>query len=164
EARVWHSTCSQKNKGEPAAMDHCETTTYHFKDDGTIPNNTLPLVYFRQCLPEGTEAGKKLLADNNWGDTWEGGVYDYHHYHSTAHEFLGVLQGSATLQMGGEEGHILEVSKGDVLIIPAGVGHKCLQSGPAFKVMGAYPDGQTWDLRKGDPDDRPEVLENIKKV
>ncbi len=145
-------------------MDLCETQTYHFEDDGSIPNNRLPLVVYRYCITQDEPGLRQLLESHGWGDTWVNGVYDYHHYHSSAHEFLGVLNGKATLQLGGEDGKVLDVSRGDVLIIPAGVGHRCIEAGPLFSVLGAYPDGQSWDLRKGKPADRPEVIENIAKL
>lgn len=145
-------------------MTDCETRTFNFKDDGSIPNNRLPLVYFSQCMPDDASEIRQTLNSNNWGGIWVNGIYDYHHYHSTAHEFIGVLQGSATLQLGGENGATVDVKKGDVIIIPAGVGHRLVQADAKFKVIAAYPDGQKWDLRKGDPDDRPEVLENIRNV
>jgi uncharacterized protein YjlB len=44
------------------------------------------------------------------------------------------------------------------------VGHRNLGSSRDFLVVGAYPEGQSWDLRTGEPDERPEVLENISKV
>ena len=145
-------------------MDLCETQTYHFSDDGSIPNNRLPLVVYRYCINQDEAGLRQLLDANGWGDTWVNGVYDYHHYHSTAHEFLGVLNGKATLQLGGEDGKVLDVTRGDVLIIPAGVGHRCIEAGPQFSVMGAYPKGQNWDMRKGKPADRPEVMDNIARV
>jgi len=145
-------------------MAHCETQTYHFSDDGTIPNNRLPLVVLHQCLDDDEAAVRATLGSNNWGDIWVDGIYDYTHFHSTAHEFLGILQGSATLQLGGENGVNLDVSKGDVLILPAGTGHKALVCGPAFSVLGAYPDNQKWDICTGKKEDHDRVRQNILKV
>lgn len=145
-------------------MEHCETQTFHFKDDGTIPNSELPLVVFRQCAPDDDSSLRQTLEANDWGGIWIDSIYDYHHYHSTAHEILCILQGNATIQMGGESGETLNLTAGDVMVIPAGVAHKLLYGGPALKVLGAYPKGQEWDMRTGDPDDRPQVIENIKHV
>jgi uncharacterized protein YjlB len=92
------------------------------------------------------------------------GVYRFHHYHSTAHEFLGVLAGRATLALGGSKGLELEVETGDALVLPAGTGHCNLGQSSGFSVMGAYPEGQNWDLLRGDPEDRPEAVENIRQV
>jgi len=47
---------------------------------------------------------------------------------------------------------------------PAGVGHRKERSSSDLLVIGAYPDGQAWDLAKGRPDERPRVIENIRRV
>jgi uncharacterized protein YjlB len=86
----------------------------------------------------------------------------YHHYHSTSHEVLCVISGSASIAFGGPQGETIEVSTGDVVVIPAGVGHCNRGSDGGFSVIGAYPQGQeNYDLRTGEESDRPEVLENI---
>lgn len=144
-------------------------STYLFADDGFIPNNpTLPLLVYHGAL---TLPGKNpaaaieaLLAANLWGNSWRNGVYRYHHYHSTAHEVLACYSGSVTVKMGGESGVTLAVKQGDVIIIPAGVGHKNLGNSPNFGVVGAYPPGQNWDLLTGDPGERPRAGQNIARV
>jgi uncharacterized protein YjlB len=75
-----------------------------------------------------------------------------------------VVRASARIAFGGEAGVTVEVGAGDVVVIPAGVGHCNLGSSRDFLVVGAYPRGQSWDLRTGEPDERPGVLENIRKV
>ena len=51
------------------------------------------------------------------------------------------------------------------MVIPAGVGHCKEASDSAFSVVGAYPRGQeNYDLRTGEADERPEVIENISNV
>jgi uncharacterized protein YjlB len=145
-----------------------EVQAHLFEDDGRIPNNpTLPLLIYPQVLPAsaGLPSGcEALFHDNGWGGSWRDGVFSYHHYHSTAHEVLGVVRGSARIAFGGEAGVTAEVEAGDVVVIPAGVGHCNLGSSGGFLVVGAYPRGQSWDLRTGEPGERPEVLENIRKV
>lgn len=69
-----------------------------------------------------------------------------------------------TLALGGEQGIVTEVEAGDVLVIPAGVGHYNQGADGAFRVVGAYPDGMNWDMGYGKAEERPENLENIKKV
>lgn len=150
---------------EPGA----EVRKYFFEDDGRIPNNPdLPLLLYPAALPEDerTPANcKKRLARNDWGGAWVDGVFSYHHYHSNAHEVLCVVGGRASLTFGGPEGETLEVEAGDVVVIPAGVGHKKEGSSGGFSVVGAYPRGQeNYDLRTGEEVERPEVLENIRGV
>jgi uncharacterized protein YjlB len=96
--------------------------------------------------------------------TWRNGIYSYHHYHSTAHEVLGCYRGSAKVQFGGESGIVEELSAGDVVIIPAGVGHKNLGASADFAVVGAYPRGQDYDMNYGKPGERPRADENIARV
>jgi uncharacterized protein YjlB len=140
--------------------------TILFEDDGSIPNNPdLPLLVYPGALPEANAAACRALFERNgWGGTWVNGVYGYHHYHSTAHEALGVVSGSARVRFGGKNGQTLEVRAGDVVVIPAGVGHCNEGASAGFRVVGAYPRGQDWDLRTGKPGERPEVLNNIRAV
>ena len=56
------------------------------------------------------------------------------------------------------------IKAGDVIVIPAGVGHKNLGSSADLLVVGAYPPGQRWDLCDGSPGERPWVLKNIAAV
>jgi uncharacterized protein YjlB len=65
------------------------------------------------------------------------------------------------LHLGGEKGQKITVKAGDILVIPAGVGHKNLGSSQDFGVVGAYPDGRSWDVMRGQPGDRPKADERI---
>jgi len=56
------------------------------------------------------------------------------------------------------------VRAGDVVVIPAGVGHKKESASADLLVIGAYPDGRGPDLCTGKSDERPRVLANIAKV
>jgi uncharacterized protein YjlB len=134
-----------------------------FKDDGHIPNNRLPLLLYRDVLPTGITADdlQNEFAKNRWTNSWDNGIYSFHHYHSTSHEVLGIYKGNAQLQLGGEKGKKISVKAGDVIVIPAGVGHKNLGSSDDFGVVGAYPDGRTWDVLKGEPGERPSADKNI---
>jgi uncharacterized protein YjlB len=51
-----------------------------------------------------------------------------------------------------------------VLVLPAGTGHRNAGSRADLLVVGAYPRGQTWDLRRGDPAAHDEVVANIARV
>lgn len=140
-----------------------------FEDDGRIPNNPyLPLLIYPGVLSEAERQHsrcKELLTENGWGGAWVDGVFAYHHYHSISHEVLCVVSGEARIDFGGPEGITVEVETGDVVVIPAGVAHRNAGSSSSFQVIGAYPLGQeNYDLRTGEEDERPEVLENIRNV
>ncbi|GAB4036386.1 cupin [Spirosoma gilvum] len=138
-----------------------------FTDDGKIPNSKFPLLVYRHAFTERGNAGaewlEKRFASNNWTNSWRNGVYSFHHFHSTSHEVLGVYLGSALLHLGGEQGQKVQVEAGDILVIPAGVGHKNLESSQ-LGIVGAYPDGRSWDINKGLPGERPQVDKNIAAV
>jgi uncharacterized protein YjlB len=139
------------------------------KDDGTFPNNNLlPVIIYKSAveLPDTDPASnlETIFKVNSWQNAWRNGIYDYHHYHSTAHEVLGVYQGNVKLQLGGPEGITEELETGDVVIIPAGVAHKNIGSTPDFKCVGAYPAGQDYDTNYGKPGERPEADNNIRNL
>ena len=94
---------------------------------------------------------RELFAAHGWGGSWVDGVFDFHHFHSTSHEALGVVAGSATLELGGPQGGAFDVAAGDVLVLPAGTGHRRAAAQGGFTVVGAYPAGQErYDLLRGD--------------
>lgn len=138
-----------------------------FEDDGTFPNSKLPLLLYRTAIDPGEaspEAMEELFAAGGWPPAWRSTVFTYHHYHSTAHEVLGIASGSARLMLGGPKGREFDVSAGDVIVIPAGVVHRRLSSSPGFLVVGGYPPGQHWDLLRGESGERPMADRNIAAV
>lgn len=139
--------------------------THTFEDDGAIPNSPLPALVYRD-IPAARDAPscERLFAQNGWLGAWRNGIFSFHHFHSTAHEVLGIVGGGASVALGGPGGQIVEVHRGDVLVLPAGTGHRNTGSSGDLVVVGAYPDGMSWDLRRGDPAEHDEVLANIRAV
>jgi uncharacterized protein YjlB len=140
-----------------------------FVDDGTFPNSRYPVIVYKDKIDFSKENGptavEALFQKNGWGNSWRNGIYSYHHYHSTAHEVLGVYSGSAEVMLGGKKkGESFYIKKGDVILIPAGVAHKNLNSSDDFRVVGAYPKGQSWDMNYGKEGERPAADENISEV
>ncbi len=142
-----------------------DVETFVFEDDGGIPNSPLPVLVFHG-VDAATDAGvcERLFARNGWLGAWRDGIFSFHHFHSTTHEVLGIVAGSATVVLGGPSGRSLELRAGDVLVLPAGTGHCNAGSSADLLVVGAYPDGISWDVRRGDPAEHREVLENIQAV
>ncbi len=154
-------------------MKHLQpaTVTSHLiADDGSIPNNpTLPMLLYTSAIAFGADdpavVCERIFAANGWGQSWRNGIYDFHHFHSNAHEVLAIARGSAQVHLGGEQGLVTTVNAGDVILLPAGFGHKNLGSSPDLLVIGAYPSAsESWDLCRGLPEERPRVLENIAAV
>jgi uncharacterized protein YjlB len=85
---------------------------------------------------------RALFAEHGWGGAWTDGVLHFHHFHSTSHEVLGVVAGEATIELGGPQGEAFDVGAGDVLVLPAGTGHRRATARQGFTVVGAYPAGQ----------------------
>jgi uncharacterized protein YjlB len=149
-----------------APLQHVNISRYTIRENGNFPNNPrLPLLIFSAAI-KGLQRSniEGLLEQNGWVDPWHDGILDYHHYHSTAHEVLVVTTGAARLQFGGPDGQTHAVSPGDVIVIPAGVAHRCLEHDEDFKVVGAYPDGQKYDMMEGKDGEMPEAEKRIKNV
>ena len=139
--------------------------THRFKDDGGIPNSRLPvLIYHEVEAARDADACEELLASNRWLPDWRDGIFSFHHFHSITHEALGIVGGTAAVMLGGPSGQSLEIGQGDVLVLPAGTGHCNLGSSPDLLVIGAYPDGMPWDIRRGDLAEHDEAVANIRGV
>lgn len=125
-----------------------------FEPSGGIPNSRLPAVIYRDSLPEMARDGRgacALLSANGWGGNWLYGVYPFWHFHTRGHEVLACTAGSARLGLGGEAGMEAIVRHGDVCVLPAGVGHRCLEATCDFQMAGGYPPGQEGNVvRPGD--------------
>jgi uncharacterized protein YjlB len=150
-------------------IEHIEPLAVRFADDGMIPNNSrFPvLIYVRAFSPVGSDPAatvEKLLGENRWTPQWRDGIYDFHHYHSTAHETLAIAKGTVNVRLGGERGEDFDLGPGDIAVLPAGTGHKRLSQSPGLLVVGAYPPGQQWDIMTGRPGERPNALRNIESV
>ena len=120
-----------------------ELETWSAPPGDQIPNHPrFPVLVYRDTGMTTAGAARARLAEHGWGGAWVDGVFDFHHFHSTSHEVLAVVAGSATLELGGPQGEAFAVSAGDVLVLPAGTGHRRRSAAGGFTVVGAYPAGQ----------------------
>lgn len=120
--------------------------TLSFRKSSFVPNNQrFPALVYKAAPLHGMTF-ESLFRSNGWRGVWTNGVFDYQHYHSAAHEALGIQKGNASLLIGGPDGATIKVEEGDCLVLPAGTGHMNLGCSRDFQVVGAYPPGQRADL------------------
>jgi len=146
--------------GSPIIEQHLLAANPPFANNPDLP----VLVYRTGVTLDDHDPGSAMeehFRRNGWGYSWRNGIFNYHHFHSTAHETLGVAAGTATVELGGSGGPRVEMQAGDVLVIPAGVALRNIGSSPDLIAVGAYPPGQVWDVNTGEVDEHPRVDRNI---
>lgn len=147
-----------------------QPTAIRFQDDGIVPNNPrFPVLLYRGAVNLKTPRfAPEVIIDtlfdaNGWARSWRDTVYDFVHYHSQIHEVMGVARGTARIECGGVKGRTLSVKAGDVLVLPAGTGHRLIESSRGFLVVGAYPRDGSYD-ECTDTRERAEAVKRIAKV
>ena len=117
---------------------------------------------------------------------WRYTMYRRHHYHSNTNEVLCVVSrrgaeicfgGSNGSDKSGNEGKVVvKVGRGDVIVVPAGVGHALLRelddvedgddNEGRFEMVGSYPVGaEGWDMCMGDEKEKDgKEWESVRKV
>ncbi|KAK8187847.1 cupin domain-containing protein [Phyllosticta capitalensis] len=132
-----------------------------------IPNTSSqgkPLIIYHSAFPDKAstpDIEAHLSSVGNLVPQWRYTSLSTTHFHSTTHEVMAVTNGKARLCFGGEgnEGRVEPVvSKGDVMVVPAGVGHRLLddlQGG--FEMVGCYPPGFHWDMCYGKEGEESQV-------
>jgi len=144
---------------------------YHFKDDGKTPNNpSLPVILYRDVLrfPAGHDPAamcEDLFASHGWANGWRNGIHGFLHFHTRTHEVLAIARGTARVEFGGDEGQTLDVEAGDVVVLPAGTGHRRISSSTDLLVVGAYPTrGGSFDQARPNEIDPQQARQQIAHV
>lgn len=131
-----------------------------------FPNSEMPVQLYRNAVNGEDLAAEieSLFQRNGWQSTWRNGIFDYHHFHATAHEVLGCARGSVEVQLGGPNGETLTMQAGDIVVLPAGVAHNNLGHSEDYLIVGAYPPDQSADFEYGDDDRYFRALAAIEEV
>jgi len=141
-----------------------------FKGDGETPNNPrCPLILYRSPVgladaPDPAAIFEVLFAANGWRPAWRDGIYPYNHFHTGTHEVLGIARGHARVRYGGSKGRTVELRAGDVVVHPAGVGHRRLSASKDLLTVGAYPKGCRYDEARPEEVDYRRAVKDIAKV
>lgn len=123
-----------------------------------IPNTAIqskPLMIYHGVFDAtSAQLSRRLEEIGEVTPQWVYTMYSQTHFHSTTHEVLGVVAGRARLCFGGEanpERFEPTAQRGDLIIVPAGVGHRLLddEGDEPFKMVGSYPHGKQWDMCYG---------------
>lgn len=137
-----------------------EVRKYQLPPTTLIPNSPQPLLHYPSLLSIDSERTPvkifETFSSNGWQPQWifRYGTSQPSHYHSSVHECMAVLTGTATIRFGvadtvsdldenthgggKEEGGIeIQAKAGDVFVIPAGVAHKTFDTQPTaeFKLL-----------------------------
>jgi uncharacterized protein YjlB len=144
-----------------------DVEAFRFEDDGETPNNPrLPLLVYRHALSLDGERDpaapfERVFAAHGWADGWRNGVHPFLHFHTGAHEVLGIARGQATVEFGGANGRALTVEAGDVVVLPAGTGHRRLSASGDLLVVGAYPRNGSFDQKRPGQVEHQTAVTNI---
>ena len=147
-------------KISPNPLSSLSVTCKYISAHGLIPNTSLqnrPLLHYHCAFPPASSTPSALefhvtevgVVEPHWRYT----MYSTTHFHSTTHEVLAIASGSAVCCFGGEENperYEPLLQQGDVIVVPAGVGHRLIaERETPFQMVGCYPKGKQWDMCYG---------------
>ncbi len=142
--------------------------TLVLEPNGVFPNNPLPVVIYRQAIAlsadDPASSIEERYHDQGWDGVWRNGIMTEHHFHASAHEALGIAQGWVRVELGGPSGTPIDLTAGDLAILPAGTSHKNLAQSDDLIVVGGYPSGQRPDMLYGSDGGRDATVAAIGSV
>lgn len=141
--------------------------THVLRGNGRIPNSRFPLLIYRRAFDLPAAEVDGLFRNNQWPPEWHSsfGMYPRHHFHSDAHELIAVTRGTLVGRFGGPEGFRTTMTKGDIVVIPAGVGHFGESITEDLRLTGAFPLGfAIHDFRLGYVEEYSRMVERSQRV
>lgn len=142
-----------------APLKDLKVLKYQIPAHGLTPNTSIqhkPLMIYKSAFPSSTSASAIESHMSSIGvvtPQWRYTMYSASHFHSTSHEVLGIAHGKARLCFGHEENERrveAVLTKGDVVVMPAGVAHRLLEDlEGGFEMVGCYSTGSSWDMCYG---------------
>ena len=140
-------------------LKNLQVLSHQIPAHGLTPNTSIqnkPLLIYKNAFSSSTSPSQIESHLSSVGEVtpqWRYTMYSTSHFHSTSHEVLCIANGKAKLCFGHEENpsKVEEVvSKGDVVVVPAGVAHRLLEDlEGGFEMVGSYPVGCNWDMCYG---------------
>ncbi|PLB55844.1 hypothetical protein P170DRAFT_50869 [Aspergillus steynii IBT 23096] len=126
--------------------------TYHLSPTLHAPNNSLPVLHYRNVLPRplSESSATEFLTSHKWEKRGTWGAISTRHFHPNSHECYGIFQGTSTLLLGAAGGDLdpsagikVTLHAGDVLVLPAGTAHSSVDGddNPEYRYVGVYPEG-----------------------
>lgn len=141
--------------------------TYFLQGNGRVPNSYLPLLIYRSVIEGTPPEMEEVFRGNEWPPDWHTsfGMYPKHHFHSDTHELIAVTRGSLVGRFGGHDGITATLAAGDIVVIPAGVGHFGETITEDLRLTGAFPAGYAiHDFRLGYPEEYARMVERVQRV
>ncbi|KAF2762210.1 cupin domain-containing protein [Pseudovirgaria hyperparasitica] len=146
-------------KAAVTPLTSLRVSTHQIPAHNLIPNTSIqhkPVLIYHSCFQNASASAIEahLTRITVVAPQWRYTMYSQTHYHSTTHEVLCIVHGKAKLCFGGEDnpGRVEPVvQKGDVVVVPAGVGHRLMKDlDGGFQMVGSYPsDAKVWDMCYG---------------
>lgn len=140
---------------------------HFFEGNGRVPNSRLPLLIYRNVIRWDVPTMEAVMRQNKWMPCWHAhdGMWPRHHFHTEAHEFICVTKGVHTGKFGGHDGIETQMNAGDVVVIPAGVGHRGLQISDDLDLTGGFHEGFcVVDFRMGFPDEYHDLCRKAREI
>ena len=75
-----------------------------------------------------------------------------------------MTHGTLLVLVGSENGSSFDLKAGDVIVLPAGTGHKRILASDDFRVVGAYPEGMDYNMRSENDGKYEQAHAEIAKV